>query len=154
MGKSRDGIRRACQPGKAILHVALPGAGRASAIIVAHALALRLMERRLRAGTTFAQMAREGEVDLAQVVRERVEARSGAYPTGAEDQCVGALGHGRGRGTAHAPLVAHCHLGFGKLYRRTGQRQQAQEHLTTAITMYGEMDLRFWLEKAEEVSGR
>ena len=26
------------------------------------------------------------------------------------------------------PLVAHCHLGLGKLYRRTGKREQAQEH--------------------------
>jgi tetratricopeptide (TPR) repeat protein len=47
------------------------------------------------------------------------------------------------------PLVAHCHLGLGKLYRRTGDRQQAQEHLTTATTMYREMDMRFWLEQAE-----
>jgi tetratricopeptide (TPR) repeat protein len=47
------------------------------------------------------------------------------------------------------PLVAHCHLGLGKLYRRTGDYQQAQEHLTTATTMYREMDMRFWLEKAE-----
>ena len=30
------------------------------------------------------------------------------------------------------PLAAHCHLGLGKLYRRTGKREQAQEHLTTA----------------------
>ena len=41
------------------------------------------------------------------------------------------------------PLVAHCHLGLGKLSRRTGKRQQAQEHLTTATTMYREMDMRF-----------
>jgi class 3 adenylate cyclase/tetratricopeptide (TPR) repeat protein len=47
------------------------------------------------------------------------------------------------------PLVAHCHLGLGKLYRRTGKREQAQEHLSTATTMYREMDMRFWLEKAE-----
>ena len=47
------------------------------------------------------------------------------------------------------PLVAHCHLGLGKLYRRTGKREQAHEHLTTAATMYREMDMRFWLEKAE-----
>ena len=47
------------------------------------------------------------------------------------------------------PLVAHCHLGLGKLHRRTGQREQAQEHLTSATTMYREMDMRFWLEKAE-----
>jgi hypothetical protein len=46
------------------------------------------------------------------------------------------------------PLVAHCHLGIGKLYRRAGQ-QEAQEHLTIAATMYREMDMRFWLEKAE-----
>jgi len=38
------------------------------------------------------------------------------------------------------PLVAHCHLGLGKLYRRKGKRDQAQEHLTTATTMYREMD--------------
>jgi hypothetical protein len=47
------------------------------------------------------------------------------------------------------PLAAHCHLGLGKLYRRTGDREQAQEHLTTATTMYREMDMRFWLEQAE-----
>ena len=47
------------------------------------------------------------------------------------------------------PLVAHCHLGFGKLYRRTGEADQAREHLTTATAMYREMDMRFWLEQAE-----
>jgi tetratricopeptide (TPR) repeat protein len=47
------------------------------------------------------------------------------------------------------PLVAHCHRGLSKLYRRTGDRQQAEEHLTTATTMYREMDMRFWLEQAE-----
>jgi class 3 adenylate cyclase/tetratricopeptide (TPR) repeat protein len=47
------------------------------------------------------------------------------------------------------PLVAHCHLGLGKLCRRTGDRQGAQEHLTAATTMYREMDMRFWLEQAE-----
>jgi len=47
------------------------------------------------------------------------------------------------------PLVAHCHLGLAKLYQRTGKREQAQEHLRTATTMYREMDMRFWLEKAE-----
>ena len=47
------------------------------------------------------------------------------------------------------PLVAHCHLGLGKLSRRTGQREQAREHLTTATTMYREMDMTSWLEQAE-----
>ena len=47
------------------------------------------------------------------------------------------------------PLLAHCHLGLGKLSRRTGKREQAHEHLATAATMYREMDMLFWLEKAE-----
>ncbi len=46
------------------------------------------------------------------------------------------------------PLVAHCHLGLGTFCRRTGKREQAQEHLTLATTMYREMDMRFWLEQA------
>ncbi len=45
------------------------------------------------------------------------------------------------------PLVAHCHLGLGRLHRRTDKRQEALEHLTTATTMYREMDMRFWLEQ-------
>ena len=47
------------------------------------------------------------------------------------------------------PLVAHCHLGLGKLYRRSGSEQEAQDHLVTAKTLYREMDMRFWLEQAE-----
>ena len=47
------------------------------------------------------------------------------------------------------PLVAHCHLALGRLYRRTGKRDQAREHLTTATTMYRDMDMRFWLEQGE-----
>ncbi len=47
------------------------------------------------------------------------------------------------------PLMAHCHLGLGKLYRRAGTRQQAREHLTTAGPMFGEMDMRYWREQAE-----
>ena len=50
------------------------------------------------------------------------------------------------------PLVAHCHLGLGKLYRRTGNPQEASEHLTTATTMYRAMDMQFWLEQAEAES--
>ncbi len=47
------------------------------------------------------------------------------------------------------PLVAHCRLGLGRLYRRTGDSSRASEHLTAAATMYREMDMRFWLERAE-----
>ena len=47
------------------------------------------------------------------------------------------------------PLVAHCHLGLGKLYRRTGDGAKAHEHLTTASAMYREMDMAFWLAQSE-----
>jgi len=50
---------------------------------------------------------------------------------------------------AMRPLVAHCQLGLGKLYGRTGERDQAQEHLTTATAMFREMEMGFWLERAE-----
>jgi tetratricopeptide (TPR) repeat protein len=47
------------------------------------------------------------------------------------------------------PEVAHCSLGLGKLYGRLGDRGAAGEWLTTAVTMYREMAMGFWLDKAE-----
>jgi class 3 adenylate cyclase/tetratricopeptide (TPR) repeat protein len=47
------------------------------------------------------------------------------------------------------PLVAHCHLGLGRLHRRAGDRAKAEQHVTTASAMYGEMGMTFWLERAE-----
>ncbi len=52
------------------------------------------------------------------------------------------------RKRAHQHL-AHCHLSLGKLFRRTGKRKRAHQHLTTAAAMYREMGVRFWLEQAE-----
>jgi hypothetical protein len=51
-------------------------------------------------------------------------------------------------GIGARPLVAHCHLGLGKLYRRTDKREQARQHLSTATMMYREMGMTYWLEKA------
>jgi tetratricopeptide (TPR) repeat protein len=47
------------------------------------------------------------------------------------------------------PLAAHCHLALGKLFHRTGDRAKAAEQLTIAATMYRDMDMGFWREKAE-----
>jgi tetratricopeptide (TPR) repeat protein len=47
------------------------------------------------------------------------------------------------------PLQAHCHLGLGKLYRRTGRPDEARAELVTAISMLREMDMTFWLPEAE-----
>jgi len=45
-------------------------------------------------------------------------------------------------------LIAHCHVGLGKLYRQRGSRH-AEEYLTKAIAMMRDMGMGFWLEKAE-----
>ena len=47
------------------------------------------------------------------------------------------------------PLLAHCRLGLGRLYRRTGRGDEAREHLGRAASTLRELDMRFWLEPAE-----
>jgi hypothetical protein len=47
------------------------------------------------------------------------------------------------------PLVAHCHFGLSKLHRRRGDHEQAQKHLTTAMAMYREMGMTYWLAQVE-----
>jgi hypothetical protein len=47
------------------------------------------------------------------------------------------------------PLQAHCHLGLGKLYRRTGRLDVARAELATAVAMLREMGMAFWLPEAE-----
>jgi tetratricopeptide (TPR) repeat protein len=47
------------------------------------------------------------------------------------------------------PLVAHCHLGLGTLYAKTGQREPAHAELSTSIELYRAMDMAFWLPQAE-----
>jgi tetratricopeptide (TPR) repeat protein len=50
---------------------------------------------------------------------------------------------------AMRPLVAHCHLGVGTLYRRISRDQDAHGELVTAAELYRSMEMTFWLEKAE-----
>jgi tetratricopeptide (TPR) repeat protein len=52
------------------------------------------------------------------------------------------------------PLVAHCHLGLGTLYSRSGRDEQAQVELSTAAEMYRSMEMPFWLEKVEAALAR
>jgi class 3 adenylate cyclase/tetratricopeptide (TPR) repeat protein len=52
------------------------------------------------------------------------------------------------------PEVAHCHLVLGQVDRRARKRQEAREHLTTAATMYREMDMSFWLARVEAETAR
>jgi sugar phosphate isomerase/epimerase len=47
------------------------------------------------------------------------------------------------------PLVAHCHLGLGRLYRRTARPDTARDHFALAMTKFRDLEMRLWLERAE-----
>jgi tetratricopeptide (TPR) repeat protein len=47
------------------------------------------------------------------------------------------------------PLIARCHLDLAQLDRRAGRGERARAHLSRATAMFGEMGMRFWIERAE-----
>jgi hypothetical protein len=47
------------------------------------------------------------------------------------------------------PLLAHCHLGFGILFRRHTRLDQTRNNLSTAIKLYRAMAMTCWLTQAE-----
>ena len=61
--------------------------------------------------------------------------------------------HARADELGMRPLAAHCHLALGTLNRGSGDHAKARQHLTIAATMYREMDMGFWLQKAEAELG-
>lgn len=46
-------------------------------------------------------------------------------------------------------LQAHCHRGLGTLFSQTGQAEQTRAELSTAIAMYRDMAMTFWLPETE-----
>jgi tetratricopeptide (TPR) repeat protein len=52
------------------------------------------------------------------------------------------------------PVIAHCHFGLGKLYRRSGSRDDAQQHFDMAAALYRDMGMAFWLRELEAESSR
>jgi class 3 adenylate cyclase/tetratricopeptide (TPR) repeat protein len=47
------------------------------------------------------------------------------------------------------PLLAHCHLGLGTLYARSGRPEQACAALSAAVKLYRAIEMTFWLPQAE-----
>ncbi len=47
------------------------------------------------------------------------------------------------------PLVAHCHLGIGRLSQKTGRGAEAQVEISKAAHMYRNMDMQFYFKQAE-----
>ena len=46
-------------------------------------------------------------------------------------------------------LVAHCHLDLARLHRRAEDSVSARAHLSTALAMYREIDMPFWIAETE-----
>jgi tetratricopeptide (TPR) repeat protein len=51
------------------------------------------------------------------------------------------------------PLQAHCALGLGTLYRRTGDRARAEAHLAQARDAFRDMTMEFWAARASAALG-
>ena len=47
------------------------------------------------------------------------------------------------------PLQAHCYCGLGALYAVAGQREQARTALSTAMALYRDMVMTFWMPQTE-----
>jgi tetratricopeptide (TPR) repeat protein len=144
-----DGVER----GRSIDAVGIGHAMRLTQLGEGYLLAGRLDEARERARQALQiATAQKEQGNEAHVLRLLGEIDSCGQSPEVEDASRNLL---KARGLAARlgmrPLVAHCHLGLGKLYRRTDKLEQAQEHLRTATTMYREMDMTYWLEQAEKV---
>jgi tetratricopeptide (TPR) repeat protein len=47
------------------------------------------------------------------------------------------------------PLQAQCRISLARLHARTGRRAEAEDALARAIKTFRELDMPFWLERAE-----
>jgi tetratricopeptide (TPR) repeat protein len=124
-------------------------------------LATRLSQAYLRAGRVEDAYARaEGALDLAVehkgrghqawALRSLGEITSLRDPPEIEQaECHYQQAFALAEELGMRPLGGHCHLGLGRLYRRTAQQQKAHEHLTKAINVFREIDMQSWLQKAE-----
>jgi tetratricopeptide (TPR) repeat protein len=52
------------------------------------------------------------------------------------------------------PLQGHCHLGLGRLRRRAGDHEGAERARAAARALFEDMDMVFWLRRAESVGDR
>jgi hypothetical protein len=52
------------------------------------------------------------------------------------------------------PLVAHCHVGLGRLATLAGEARTSRDHFAMATMMYREMGMGRWLVEAEREASR
>jgi tetratricopeptide (TPR) repeat protein len=110
-------------------------------------LAGRLAEARTQAESALS-LARERQEGGFQAWALRLLGEIGAYDSPAKVESGRAAYQqalARAEELGMRPLQAHCHRGLGKLYRQIGRSAQARAELSTAIEMYREMAMTFWL---------
>jgi tetratricopeptide (TPR) repeat protein len=145
-----------------LLEEALEVAGSISAMGLGRAVRIsRLAEAYLLAGRTdeafdharsAVNLSREHKERANEAAGLRVLAETMACGDPLDAKTAGeqyAAGLALAQGLGMRPLIAHCHLGLGKLHARTGKYPEAQEHLRTAAAMYREMGMQSWLERTE-----
>ena len=108
-------------------------------VVTAHAIALEALDRTRAQGEKGHEAWALRLLGEATAARDDVAASDGVYRDALELATELDM----------RPVSAHCHAGLARLYRRTDKRAQAQEHFVTATTMYREMGMTYWLEKAE-----
>jgi class 3 adenylate cyclase/tetratricopeptide (TPR) repeat protein len=91
-----------------------------------------------------------GNEAIALHVVAQIEAQGEATDAPADARFRQALAVGTEIGMR--PLVARCHLGLAEVYHRAGARDRARAHLALATTMFREMGMRYWLEKADALA--
>jgi tetratricopeptide (TPR) repeat protein len=126
----------------------------------AHLLAGSLEEAHALAGRTLA-LARERQERGNQAYALRLLGDTAAHHGSPKVEAAEAHYHqslAMANELGMRPLIAHCHLGLGSLYRKCGRRDEARTELSTAIELYRAMAMAFWLPEAEralaEVDGR
>jgi tetratricopeptide (TPR) repeat protein len=129
----------------------LPGISEWQAYLADGYLLAGRLGRAVEAADRAVTMARERGERGAEALALRVQADiAGAHdPVGSRAEELYRQGLTLADELGMRPLVAHCHLGLGTQFCRVGDGAKAVEHLATATTMYREMEMGFWLEKAE-----
>ena len=147
--------------GAALLEVAVEGA-ESRRLLLGHSLfSMWLAEARLASGdSTGALSIANRALDLTRQREERGYEAWALHVLGRIASAGGAgdleaaearFGDSLTRATelGMRPLVARCRLELGEIHRCARRLGPARDQLTTAVDMFREMGMRFWLEKAE-----
>jgi tetratricopeptide (TPR) repeat protein len=107
-----------------------------------------------------AQVYATRALDLARAQKERAHQAWAWWVQGEVDACSGrasteqiTVSYQRALARAEAlqmrPLQAHCRLGLGAMYSRSGKVDVARRELSMAREAYQAMDMAFWRRQAE-----